>query len=146
MSRSDDAGDLFRGGYACSQAILVAYAPLVGLEAGEAARLAAGFAAGMRLGSTCGAVTGAIMVLGLALCEGDCAAPDRRAALAVPIRAFTDQFAEKVGALDCPGILGCDLRAPEGMATAEERGLFDTVCVDAVRQAARILEEMVPRR
>ncbi len=143
MSRSDDAGELFRGGYACSQAVLMAFAPGLGLEAGAAARLAAGFAAGMRLGSTCGAVTGAIMVLGLALCEDEGAARDGRAKLAAPIRAFTDQFAEKMGALDCPGILGCDLRTPEGMATAEQRGLFDTVCVDAVREAARILEDMI---
>jgi C_GCAxxG_C_C family probable redox protein len=121
----------------------MAFAPGLGLEAGAAARLAAGFAAGMRLGSTCGAVTGAIMVLGLALCEGDCAAGDGRAVLAAPVRAFTDRFAEKMGALDCPGILGCDLRTPEGMATAESRGLFDTVCVDAVREAVRLLEGMI---
>jgi len=121
----------------------MAYAPSVGLEADAAARLAVGFAAGMRLGGTCGAVTGAIMVLGLALCEGDCTAPDGRAKLAAPFRVFNERFAEKMGALDCPGILGCDLRTPGGMATAEERGLFDTVCMDAVREAACILEDMI---
>ncbi|HET6497304.1 MAG TPA: C-GCAxxG-C-C family (seleno)protein [Thermoleophilia bacterium] len=143
MSRGDDAHDLFRGGCACSQAVLMAYAPIIGLDAGAAAKLAAGFAAGMRSGGTCGAVTGATMVLGSALCEGDCATRDGRDVLAAPIRAFTDRFAEKMGALDCPGILGCDLRTPEGMASAEQEGLFDTVCVDAVREAARILEDVI---
>jgi hypothetical protein len=48
-----------------------------------------------------------------------------------------------MGALDCPGILGCDLRTSEGMASAEQEGLFDTVCLDAVREAARILEDVI---
>ena len=143
MSRVDEAGALFLSGHACSQAVLAAYAPVLGLDADAAVRLAAGFAAGMRLGGTCGAVTGAIMVLGLALREGDCATRDGRAALAAPMRAFTDRFAETMGSLDCPGILGCDLRTPEGMAAAEREALFETVCVAAVREAARILEDMI---
>jgi C_GCAxxG_C_C family probable redox protein len=70
MSSAEDAVALFGRGYACSQAVLLAYSPAFGLDEGRAMRIAAGFAAGMRVGEACGAFTGAIMVLGLGLCGG----------------------------------------------------------------------------
>ena len=144
MSRVDDAAAFFRSGHACSQAVLLAWAPEYGLDAGLAARLAAGFAAGMRLGDVCGAATGAIMVLGLATCGDECVTREGRAAVASATEAFAEKFRERVGALDCPDIIGCDLRMPEGRAVAQEQALFATRCAPAVRAAAEILEEMLP--
>ncbi len=143
MSRVDEAAALFRQGRACSQAILLAYAPDFGIGMREATRLGAGFAAGMQAGSMCGAATGSIMVLGLALCGEDCATREGRARVAGPVRTFVDRFVEKVGALNCPEIVGCDLLTPEGMATADERRLFETTCLGAVRDAALILDEVL---
>jgi hypothetical protein len=37
--------------------------------------------------------------------------------------------------------LGVDISTPEGAAHANEKGLFDTVCVELVASAAEILEE-----
>lgn len=144
MSRADDAAAFFRSGHACSQAVLLAWAPEHGLDAGLAARLAAGFAAGMRLGDVCGAATGAIMVLGLATCGGnECVTREGRAGVASATETFAERFRERVGALDCPDIIGCDLRTPEGRAESLEKSLFATRCAPAVRAAAEILDEML---
>lgn len=139
----DEAAALFMEGYACSQAILLAYAPGLGLNKPEATRLGAGFAAGMHLGGMCGAVSAAIMVLGLALGGDDCASREGRARLAGSVCEFADRFMERVGALNCPEIIGCDLRTPEGMAMAHERHLFETTCLGVVRDAALILDEVL---
>jgi C_GCAxxG_C_C family probable redox protein len=144
MSRVDDAVELFQSGRACSQAVLMAWAPTYALDEGQAARLAAGFAAGMRLGDVCGAATGAFMVLGLALCGDECVTREGRAGVASAVAAFAEKFRERVGAMDCPGIIGCDLRTAEGRAAAQDDSLFATRCLPAVRVAAELLEEMLP--
>ena len=144
MSRVEDAVELFRSGRACSQAILLAWAPEYGVDEGQAARLAAGFAAGMRTGDVCGAATGAFMVLGLATCRDECVTREGRAVVASATAEFAENFRERVGALDCPDIIGCDLRTAQGQATAQEQALFATRCLPAVRVAAEILEEMLP--
>jgi len=144
MNHVDKAEELFRAGHACSQAILMAWAPDYGLDAGRAARLAAGFGAGMRVGSVCGAVTGAFMVLGLAVCGQDCVTGEGRTASATANATFAERFRERVGCLDCPGIIGCDLRTAAGKATAQASGLVAAKCAPAVRAAAEILTEMLP--
>ena len=63
---TDIAVARFQEGYACSQSVLSAYAPLFDLDPELALRIAAPFGGGMGcMGEVCGAVTGAFMVLGL---------------------------------------------------------------------------------
>jgi C_GCAxxG_C_C family probable redox protein len=143
MSRVDDAVRLFGDGHACSQAVLLAFAPSLGLDSGQALRIAAGFAGGMHLGQTCGAVTGAIMVLGLARCDETCATREGRAEVAAAVETLADRFRERVGALDCPEIMGIDVRVPGARELAKERDLYATRCQPAVRAAAEILEDML---
>jgi hypothetical protein len=38
----------------------------------------------------------------------------------------------------------CDIGTPEGHEAAKEKGLFTTTCPKFVRDAAEILEEMLP--
>lgn len=146
MSEATEAVELFSGSYACSQAILSAFAPSLGLDTDQAIRLSAGFAAGMRQGDFCGAVTGATMVLGLALCKEDCVTSGGREEVGSAVCEFADRFRQLNGSLDCPDIIGCDLRTADGMNMAKERGLFATKCSRAVRDAAEILEDMLGRR
>ena len=145
MSRPMEAVDLFLGGYACSQAVLAVYAPTLGLDLDAAARIAAPFAAGMRLGEVCGAASGAFIVLGLALCTENCVTREGRAAIAASVSEFADRFRERCGSLDCPDIIDCDVRTPEGVKMALEKGLFVTKCAPAVRVACEILEDMLAR-
>lgn len=144
MNEATEAENLMLRGYACSQAVLLPHATALGLDPGTAVRVAAPFAAGMRAGSVCGAVTGAFMVLGLALCDEDCVTRDGRAPIAAAVSEFSERFIERYGSVDCPDIIGCDLRTPQEAKTAMEEGRFATRCAKAVRAASEILAEMLP--
>ena len=144
MNDVSKAVELFRGGCACSQAVAATYGPRYGLSEPHALRVAAGFAAGMRMAETCGAVTGAYMVLGLAKCGHECKVVEGRQAAYDAVVAFTNAFRERQGSLTCRELLGCDVSTPEGTLAAREAGLFSTKCVDFVRCAAELVEEMLP--
>ena len=133
---------MFRDGCACSQAILEVYGTPLGLSRGLALRVAAGFAGGMRQGETCGAVTGAFMVLGLRHCSADRTTGAGRAEVYARVVEFADRFKRRNGSLTCRDLLGCDISTAEGLKQAQEQGLFKTTCVQMVRDAAEILEEM----
>jgi len=63
---------LFDEGYACSQAILLAFAERYNLDENTAKLISSTFGGGMgRLRQKCGAVTGGFMVLGLAYGNND---------------------------------------------------------------------------
>lgn len=144
MNRPETAVEIFRNRHACSQAVLLAFASDCGLSAEDATKVAAGFGGGMHLGSTCGAVTGATMVLGMGLCADACDTGDGREPIVDAVQEFGERFTARLGSTECAGILGCDVRTPEGAAQADEQGLYDTVCEDAVREAAFILEDLLP--
>ena len=138
----DVASSRFNEGFSCSQSVLVAFAPQLGLDVDAALRVSAAFGGGMgRLGHTCGAVTGALMVLGLkyGAIVADPAAKERMYALT---REFIARFEARHGATTCADLLGVNIGAPEGQAAAREANLFKTVCPELVASAAAILEEM----
>jgi C_GCAxxG_C_C family probable redox protein len=142
MTKIEEAVAYFKDGFSCSQAIVAAYGPSVGLDRDTALKIASGFGGGMgRLAETCGAVTGAFMVLGLTFGS---AASDREAKEAVytRVREFAERFKARHGSLLCRDLLGCDLNTPEGLALAQEKKLSSTVCPPYVETAAKILEEM----
>lgn len=140
MSRVDDAGRLFTEGKSCSQAVFAAFAPSLGVETAEALRLASGFGGGMHIGTTCGAASGAVLALGLRF-AGDDSGKDRHAVMAA-VETFHERFRERVGATDCPDILGCDIRTEAGQTFNRQEGLREKVCLPTVRAAAEIVEEM----
>jgi C_GCAxxG_C_C family probable redox protein len=144
MSETDIAVDLFRDGCACSQAILGTYGPRAGLGRDLGLRVAAGFGAGMRMAETCGAVTGAFMALGLAHSDDACKTVEGRKAAYAAVESFAGRFKARNGSLVCRELLGCDISTPEGHKTAVEKGLFQTRCADLVRDAAHLLEELLP--
>jgi C_GCAxxG_C_C family probable redox protein len=106
-----------------------------------ALKIASGFGGGMgRMAGTCGAVTGAIMFLGLRFGG---ATPDREAKERVyaRVREFADRFKARNGSLLCRDLLGCDIGTPDGYETGKT--LFTTTCPKYVRDACKILEEML---
>ena len=143
MTRIEEAVACFKDGFTCSQAIMAAYGPTVGLDRDAAIKIASGFGGGMgRLAETCGAVTAAFMVLGL---KFGSPTTDRQAKEAVYalVREFAARFKAIHGSIICRDLLGCDLNTPEGLAVAQEKKLFSTVCPPYVETAATILEEML---
>ncbi len=144
MTNPDRASAEFSLGYSCAQSVLRAFSAELGLDPATAARVAGAFGGGMgRSGRTCGAVTGALMVLGLRFASPDAAdkaAKERTYALA---RRFIETFAARHGSTDCPGLLACDIGTADGMQQARERDLFHTLCPEYVRDAGRILDEIL---
>ncbi|MGB9005544.1 MAG: C-GCAxxG-C-C family protein [Candidatus Aminicenantales bacterium] len=142
--RASRATSLFGQGFNCSQAVLAAYAPSLGLKRDKAFRLAQGFGAGMaRLGETCGAVTGAIMVIGLKYGKvraKDDASKEKTYRL---VREFMDRFRSRHGSLRCKVLLGHDLGSARGQKLIMEQGLHDTLCPKFIRTAVVILEKML---
>jgi C_GCAxxG_C_C family probable redox protein len=144
MNPHEYSRQAFQEGHACSQAVLEAFAPRFGLELETAQRLAAGFAGGMRQGGVCGAVSGGFLVLGLVLGGPDCITKSGRDRLAGVTGEFASRFQQRLGALDCPGILGCDVRTAEGREQMKTENLAVTRCAPAVAAAVDILQDLLP--
>lgn len=144
MKHADTAAAVFSQGFACSQAVLAAYAADLDLDQNIALKVSAGFGGGMgRMGHTCGAVTGAYMVIGLkfgAVSGQDQEAKQKSYRL---IREFAEKFKARNGSTICRDLLGCDISTQEGFEEMKRKGLHGTVCVKAVRGACEILDEML---
>ncbi|MBF0121401.1 MAG: C_GCAxxG_C_C family protein [Desulfobacterales bacterium] len=145
MNNAIKAVDLFKNGYACSQAILSTYGRDFGLNQDLAVKISAGFAGGMRMGELCGAVTASFMVLGLAFCTNECTKPIGRSNIYTSVKIFTDKFRVRNGSVVCRELLGCDISTSEGMKIAQEKNLFKTTCVEMVQDASEILDEMLQK-
>jgi C_GCAxxG_C_C family probable redox protein len=134
----------FQEGYACSQSVLSAYAPLFDLDPELALRIAALFGGGMgRMGEVCGAVTGAFMVLGLK--AGNTLAEDRASKEAAYdlAREFAERFRKRHGSILCRELLGCAIDTPEGLQAARQRGLFKELCPRLVGDSSEIVAELL---
>ena len=141
---TDIAVARFREGYACSQSVFSAYAPLFDLAPELALRIAAPFGAGMgRMGEVCGAVTGAFMVFGLK--AGSSLAQNRASKEASYdlVREFVERFRARHASILCRELLGCAIDTTDGLRTARERGLFDDLCPKLVQSSADIVAELL---
>jgi C_GCAxxG_C_C family probable redox protein len=144
-SKIETAVQRFTDGYSCAQAVFTSYAPSYGVRQADALRIATGFGGGMgHLQEVCGAVTGAFMVIGS--CCGmrqpaDKAGKDRTYDL---VHELGKRFATMHGSILCRGLLDCDLNTEEGKAQFKEQKLRETKCSVYVRDACRLLEEMLP--
>ncbi len=147
MTKADDAHRLFLKRFTCSAAVFSAFAPELGLDTDTAKKIACGFGAGVsKTGNMCGAVSGAILAIGLKYgkcVEGDDAATEKTRAL---VRRFIREFEEKNGSLNCTELLGYNLSIPEEYAAAAKSGIFIEKCPALVRDAAEILEKILPAK
>ncbi|MDD3337317.1 MAG: C-GCAxxG-C-C family protein [Lachnospiraceae bacterium] len=139
----DKAREGFQTGIDCSQAVLGACAPAIGMDEDAAKKLAAGFGGGMWHGQTCGCVTGALMALGAKY--GNCKPGDQdtKQAFLAKKAEFEERFAAANESLVCKEILGYDLSDPAQMKIIMEKGLLMSVCPKLVVSACEILEDML---
>lgn len=144
MSKSDDAVKCFAEGFNCSQAVFTSFCEDLGLDKKTALKIASGFGGGMaHLDETCGAVTGAFMALGLKHGRFIANDIDAKAKTNGLVQEFTKRFKEMHGSIRCTGLLNCDLSTPEGVKSANDQNVFKTKCPNFVRDAAKIVEELI---
>jgi len=146
MENSEKAAGYFKKGFNCSQAVFSVFAPSLGVDEGLALKIACPFGAGMgRMQKTCGAVTGAFMAIGLKYgknVQGDDAAKEHSYALVLE---FTEKFKALHGSIECLELLGADMNTEEGKRRIQEQDMFRTKCLQFVKDAATIAEELVAK-
>jgi C_GCAxxG_C_C family probable redox protein len=129
----------------CAQSVLTAFSEDFGLNKDTAYNIAQGFGGGMHINGACGAVTGAYMALGLAnpiSKDNPRQSMEKTGAL---IAEFNRRFKEKHGALNCTELLGYNLSVPEEAKKAFDAGLFATKCPEFVKDAAKIVEDLLKK-
>ena len=143
MTHKEKALQYFSDKFHCSQSVLAAFAPELGLTEEQALKLGACFGAGMRKGEVCGACTGALMVLGLMYGQSDKDDLESRMRANKVNVEMMNGFAENNGSYICNELLGCDIRTEEGVKEAREKGLFTDFCPKMVADAVDLLEEIL---
>ena len=146
MSKRGDAAErLFREGYNCSQAVLLAFADVTGLDDETAAKLASSFGGGLgRMREVCGAVSGAAMVLGLAKGYSDTTDAEAKKAHYKLIQKFANRFKEQNGSIICRELLSGV--AVKGGSDPEKRTAEyykKRPCAELCRIAAEIAEDLI---
>lgn len=147
MPKIEESTKLFKKGYSCSQAILIAYGPELGLDRENAMKIAGAFGGGLgNTGYTCGAVSGALMALGLKYSRPEASARKTHAEADEKAQEFLKRFENQHKSIICETLIGCDLSTPGGKEEAQKKNVFQTICVSLVRDAAELLEDMLDNR
>lgn len=122
MSKQGDAAYAwFLKGYNCSQSVVAAFAPQLGLTEEMALRLSAGFGAGIgRMQEVCGAFCGVVTVLSMVY--ADPADPKDKSRMYALVQQAAEQYrARNGGSIICRELLAKAGAAPAGGTAAEER-------------------------
>ena len=122
MSKQGDAAYAwFLKGYNCSQSVVVAFAPQLGLTEETALRLSAGFGAGIgRMREVCGAFCGVVTVLSMVY--ADPADPKDKSRMYALVQEAAEQYRSRNGgSIICRELLAKAGAAPAGGTAAEDR-------------------------
>lgn len=141
---SEIAVTRFHQNFNCAQSVFAAFAPQLGMDEGQALKLASPFGGGVaRRGQTCGAVTGALMALGLAQGADTPAGKEDTYRLG---EEFLQRFESRHATILCRELIDCDISTPEGRQQAREKGAFTALCPLFVRDAAEIVQAMLAKK
>ena len=123
MSKQGDAAYAwFLKGYNCSQSVVAAFAPQLGLTEETALRLSAGFGAGIgRMREVCGAFCGVVTVLSMVY--ADPADPKDKSRMYALVQQTAEQYRTRNGggSIICRELLAKAGAAPAGGTAAEDR-------------------------
>ncbi len=144
MSRAERAKEYFLQGYACSQAVALAFSDLFKMEKEELIKMTLPFGGGFgRLRLTCGAVSGMTFVVGETFAESDNTPENKQRTYAI-VQELCGKFKEQTGSLIC-GELLASMDVPVevgGKAEARTKEYYQKrSCADLVACAANIVEE-----
>ncbi len=122
MSKQGDAAYAwFLKGYNCSQSVVAAFAPQLGLTEETALRLSAGFGAGIgRMREVCGAFCGVVTVLSMVY--ADPTEPKDKSRMYALVQQAAEQYRSRNGgSIICRELLAKAGAAPAGGTAAEDR-------------------------
>lgn len=137
MDRGELAREYFMKGYNCSQAIVLAFSDLTGLDEHTAAKLASSFGGGMgRMREVCGTFSGMLIVLGM-LHGYDAAAEtetENKKLHYARVQALAERFRTEFGSIICRELLAG--KAKEDLKKGES--------ADGEQVAAMLSDSAVP--
>ena len=144
MSRSERAKEKFLQGYACSQAVALAFCDVMGMDESSVSKMMLPFGGGLgRLRLTCGAVSGMAAVIGMVFAKGENSPENKKQVYAI-VQALCGKFKEQTGSLICGELLS-GMKIPVqvgGEAEARSPEYYrKRSCGDMVALAAQILED-----
>ncbi len=140
-SRVSDALAYFDKGYNCSQAVLLAYSDMYGIEQETAAKIATSFGGGMgRLREVCGAVSGMFMVLGFHYPSTDVQDKEAKKTNYAAVQRTAKAFKLEMGSYICADLLKIK-QAPEDPTPSERNAAYYAIrpCARCVALAAEIV-------
>ncbi len=145
MNYADKARQLFKEGYNCSQAVLLAFNDLTGLDKETALKLSSSFGGGMgRMREVCGAVSGMFMVIGILYGYDDPKDQTGKTEHYKRIQQLAEEFKSENGSIICRELLGLgsgpDLPTPELRTEAYYK---KRPCAEMVASAAAITEAYI---
>ena len=143
MTKSEIAKEYFANSFNCSQSVLCAFAPELGISKDASMKIASAFGAGIaRQQLTCGAVTGAIMALSLKYGKGIEDDDSKKVHTYEKTLALMNEFKKRNNSITCRELLnGLDMT--DDKEKIKELRLFETKCVAYVKDAAEIAEELL---
>jgi C_GCAxxG_C_C family probable redox protein len=140
--RAEAAKEFFEKGYACSQAVAMAFADIVKVDEELLAKITLPFGGGFgRQRLICGAVSGMTAIVGLAYSSAD--AKNKIEVYEIE-RELCSRFEKEMGSLICADLLsGADLKVSVGGKPEErtEEYYKKRPCAEIVYLSAKILEE-----
>jgi C_GCAxxG_C_C family probable redox protein len=92
---------------------------------------------------TCGAVAGAFMVIGLKYGQYNKYDSSSKETTHQLVREFVKRFKSKNESINCRELIDIDISTSKGLAEARSRDIFTIKCSKYVRDAAKILENLL---
>ena len=144
MTRKELAEKLFFEGYACSQAVVMAFSDLLNIETEQLKKISLPFGGGIgRLRLTCGAYSGMLMVVSLLFSNYEDVEENKIKTYEI-VRELASRFEQKLGTISCKELLEkVDVIVQIG-GNPEKRteDYYKTrPCAKIVYEASKILEE-----
>ena len=138
------AMQLFKEGYNCSQAVVLAFEEFYDLDRETAAKFSSAFGGGLsRLREVCGSVSGMCMVAGLLYGYADPKAREEKTEHYKRIQELAGKFAEQNRSIVCRDLLGLDKNVKQSYVPEQrtEEYYKKRPCVELVGKSAAILEK-----
>lgn len=143
MTRAERAKAYFKEGYACSQAVALAFTDLTDMTEEQVKKATLGFGGGFgRLRLVCGAVCGMTMMAGLILSKDENTIDNKLNTYAV-IRELCEKFSKETGSVICAELLAAANLQVQVGGNPEKRSAEyykKRPCDELVHLAAEILE------
>ena len=146
MKRADLARQYFKEGYACSQAVALAFSDLLSLTKEEIESATLGFGGGFgRQRLVCGAVSGMVFTIGL-LFSDKTNTPENKMKTYEIVRKLSNEFSAVTGSLICADLLNeANLKVEVGGNPEKRTGEYyaKRPCDELVYIATDILEKFI---